>query len=127
MSSILRFTRDHEWVKVDGAAASVGISVHAVGELGDVIFVELPAVGDTVAQGGKIAVVESVKAASDVFSPVAGKVVEVNEALSDNPAMLNEDPMGEAWIAKLKIENTADLDGLMNSEQYENYLKEASH
>ncbi|MCR4424781.1 MAG: glycine cleavage system protein GcvH [Firmicutes bacterium] len=124
MASVVKFTRDHEWVRVEGNTAAVGITEHAVHELGDVIFVELPEVGLSANQGEKLAVVESVKAVADVFAPVGGVVTGVNDALTGKPDLLNEDPMGEAWIAKLEIANMGELDGLMDADEYEAFLKE---
>jgi glycine cleavage system H protein len=119
----LRYSKEHEWVKVDGDVATVGISPYAQEQLGDVVFVELPEVGKTVAKGKELAVVESVKAASEVYAPVGGTVVEVNAALSDAPATVNEDALGKGWFAKLKLSNKADLDGLMDEAAYKTYCE----
>ncbi len=118
-----KFTKDHEWVLVEGDLGTVGITDYAQQQLGDVVFVELPAVGQAVSQGGQAAVVESVKAASEVYSPVAGEVVEANDALADNPAMVNESAEGEGWFFKLRLANPADLDGLMDQAAYDEYVK----
>ena len=117
------YTRDHEWIDVDGTTATVGITDYAQGQLGDVVFVELPAPGQQVAAGKEAAVVESVKAASEVYAPVAGDVVEVNEALADDPALVNRDPQGEGWFVKLRIENQGDLDDLLDEAAYKEYCE----
>ncbi len=118
-----RYTRDHEWVRLDGDLAVVGISDHAQEQLGDIVFVELPEIGKKLTKGGEAAVVESVKAASEVFAPVAGEVVEVNTALTDNPAAVNASPEGEGWFMKLKLANRADLDALMDADAYKAFLE----
>ena len=122
--STLRFTKDHEWIRLEGDTATVGISDYAQGQLGDVVFVELPEAGRAVTKGGEAAVVESVKAASEVYAPVGGEVVGVNDALSGDPALVNRDPMGEGWFLKLKISNPAELDGLMDEAAYAAFLKD---
>lgn len=114
----VRFTKDHEYVRIDGDIATIGITDHAQSQLGDVVFVELPAVGRAVTAGGDAAVVESVKAASDVYAPVSGTVVEVNAALPDQPGLVNEDPQGRAWFMKIRMSNLAELDGLMDEAAY---------
>ena len=121
--SEIRFSKDHEWVKVDGDTATVGITVYAQEQLGDVVFVDLPAVGKKVEKGKEMAVVESVKAASEVYAPLTGEVVEVNAALSDAPAMVNEDAMGKGWFAKLKIANKGELGELMDEAAYKKYVE----
>ena len=118
----LRFTKEHEWVRIDGDVATGGISDYAQSQLGDVVFVELPAVGKKVAQGGAAAVVESVKAASEVYAPVSGEVVEVNAALPDNPGLVNSGPMGDGWFMKIKLSNKAELAELMDEAGYKAYL-----
>ena len=118
-----RYTKEHEWIRLDGAVALVGISDHAQEQLGDIVFVELPDVGRKLAKGEEIAVVESVKAASEVFAPVAGEVVDVNQALSDSPGSVNVAAEGSGWIVKLKPDNAADLDGLMDEGAYEAFLE----
>lgn len=118
----MRFTKDHEWIKLDGDTAAVGITAYAAQQLGDVVFVETPEVGKTVKAGDPLAVVESVKAASDVFSPIDGVVVEAQGALSDRPEAVNEDPEGEAWFAKLKVADPTQLDALMDRAAYEAFL-----
>jgi glycine cleavage system H protein len=121
-----RFTKDHEWVRIDAGMATVGITDHAQRQLGDVVFVELPEVGRRVVQSEAVAVVESVKAASDVFSPIAGEVAEVNGDLVGQPALVNEDAEGKAWFFKLKVANAADLDALMDRAAYAAFVKESS-
>jgi glycine cleavage system H protein len=121
-----RFTKDHEWIRLDGGIATVGITDHAQTQLGDVVFVELPDVGRTVAQSEAVAVVESVKAASDVFSPIAGEVTEVNGDLTGQPALVNEDAEGKAWFFKIKVADAAELDALMDRAAYEAFVKESS-
>ncbi len=124
--AIERFTKDHEWIRVDGGVATIGITEHAQTQLGDVVFVELPDVSRKVAQGEAVAVVESVKAASDVFAPVSGEVVETNNDIVGQPALVNEDAEGKAWFFKVKVANTAELDGLMDRAAYDAFVKESS-
>ena len=121
-----RFTKDHEWIRVDGGIGTVGITHHAQDQLGDVVFVELPVVGRKAAKGETVAVVESVKAASDIYAPIAGEVTEANAALADQPALVNEDAEGKAWFFKLRIADAAELDGLMDRAAYEAFVKAAS-
>ena len=116
------FTSEHEWIKVEGDIGTVGITDHAQGALGDVVFVELPAVGKKVSKGGDAAVVESVKAASDVNSPVSGDVADANQAIVDQPALVNESPEDGAWFFKVKLSNTAELDGLMDRAAYDAFV-----
>lgn len=113
-----KFTKDHEWVRIDGGVATVGISVHAAEQLGDVVFVELPAIGKKLKKGDDMAVVESVKAASDVYAPISGEVVEVNQSIVDDPAKVNGDPQGAAWFVKLKASNPAEANDLMDEAAY---------
>jgi glycine cleavage system H protein len=120
------FTKDHEWIRVDGDIGTVGITGHAQEQLGDVVFVELPDVGRKVSQGEAVAVVESVKAASDVFAPVAGEVTEVNGALPEQPGLVNEDAEGKAWFFKLKVTDAAGLAALMDRAGYEAFVKETA-
>jgi glycine cleavage system H protein len=117
-----RYTKDHEWIRLDGDVATVGISEHAQSALGDIVYVELPEIGREVEQGGEAAVVESVKAASDVYAPVSGQVVAVNEALDGSPATINEDAEGKGWFFRLKPSSPAQIDALMTAEQYKEYL-----
>ena len=119
----LYYTKDHEWVKIDGGTATIGIADHAQDALGEITFVELPEVGKEVQACGALAVVESSKAASDVYSPIAGRVVEVNEQLEIEPEFVNNDCYGQGWIAKLEIDGKPGFDKLMDSIKYEEYLK----
>jgi glycine cleavage system H protein len=118
----MRFTKDHEWVAVEGDVATVGITAYAAEQLGDVVFVEVPEVGKTVAQGDALAVVESVKAASDVYAPVSGEVVEANGELSDSPETVNALPEAGGWFARIKLSNAAEVDALMDRDAYEAFL-----
>jgi len=121
----IKYTPDHEWLKVDGDTATVGITHHAQDALGDVVFVDLPEVGKTLAAKDVAGVVESVKAAADVYMPVAGEITEVNEALRADPALANTDPMGAGWFFKVKLSNAADLDGLMDETSYTSFSANA--
>ncbi len=114
----LRYSKEHEWVRVDGAQATIGITSFAADELGDIVFVELPEPGAEVRQFGTFGVIESVKAVSDLYAPVSGEVTEVNEALRDRPELVNGDPFGEGWIAKLTLSDPSELDGLMDAAAY---------
>ena len=118
----LKYSKDHEWVRVEGDVGTVGISDYAQDQLGDVVYVELPEVGRTVAQNEEAAVVESVKAASEVYAPVSGEVVEVNQALEDDPALVNGDPTGEGWFLKLRLSAPGELDGLMDDAAYADFV-----
>jgi glycine cleavage system H protein len=120
----LHFTKDHEWISVDGGIATVGITAHAQDQLGDVVFVELPDVGRKAGQAEAVAVVESVKAASDVFAPISGEVTEVNGDLAANPALVNEDAEGKAWFFKIKVADEGELAKLMDRAAYEAFVKE---
>ena len=120
----LRFTKDHEWIRVEGGDAVVGITDYAQSQLGDVVFVEVPAAGKALKAGGEAAVVESVKAASEVYAPVSGTVVEGNAALPDKPETVNSDPMGAGWFFKVKLANPAELDGLMDKAAYDKFVAE---
>lgn len=119
----LYFTSEHEWIRVDGDIATVGISDHAQQALGDIVFVQVPEVGRTLAKGEEAAVVESVKAASDVFAPAGGQVIDGNAALADDPALINRDAEGEGWFFKLRLGDPGDLDGLMDEGGYRDWLK----
>ncbi|MFM1908790.1 MAG: hypothetical protein RLZZ591_2467 [Pseudomonadota bacterium] len=124
MSNIL-YTPEHEWLSIEGDIATVGITHHAQDALGDVVFVDLPAVGDTLAAKSVAGVVESVKAAADVYMPVTGEILEVNEALRADPALANTDPLGAGWFFKVKLANVAELDGLMNETSYSDFAASA--
>ena len=121
-----RYTRDHEYISLEGDTATVGITDYAQAQLGDVVFVELPEVGKRLAKGEEAAVVESVKAASEVFAPVSGEVVAVNEALESAPGTVNEDATGRGWFMKLKVNDAAELDGLMSETEYAEFLASVS-
>ena len=118
-----RYTNQHEWLRLDGDVATVGITTFAAGQLGDVVFVELPEVGRKVAQGGEIAVVESVKAASEVYAPLGGEVSESNAALGEDPAKINADPEGEGWFFRMRVADQGELAKLMTPEQYGEFVK----
>ena len=118
----MRFTKDHEWVELNGDVATIGITNYAAEQLGDVVFVEVPEIGRQVALGDGLAVVESVKAASDVYAPISGEVVEANAALADTPETVNQEPEGAGWFAKLKIADSAQIDALMDRHAYDAYL-----
>lgn len=118
----LKYTEDHEWVRPSDDGAAIGITDHAQAALGDITFVELPAVGDTVTKGESFGVVESVKAASDLYAPISGEVVEVNEALADTPESVNTDPYGAAWMIKVKPADPAEFDALLDAPAYEAIL-----
>jgi glycine cleavage system H protein len=119
----LYFTKEHEWVRVEGDVATVGISDHAQEALGDIVFAEVPDAGRSVAKGDDAAVVESVKAASDVYAPVSGDVTEGNAALADDPSLINRDPEGEGWFFKLKLSDPSELEGLMDEAAYREWVK----
>ena len=120
----LRFTRDHEWVRLDGDLAIVGITDYAQSQLGDVVYVELPKIGQRVEKGKEAAVVESVKAASEVYAPVSGEVAEINEMLTTDPATVNADPMGDGWFIKLRLDDPKELDSLMEEGGYKRFIEE---
>jgi glycine cleavage system H protein len=119
-----RFTQDHEWVRLDGDLAVIGITDFAQSQLGDVVYVELPEVGRQVEQGKEAAIVESVKAASEIYAPVSGEVAEVNDALAADPAKVNADPMGEGWFLKLRLADPKQLDRLMDEAAYQRFVEE---
>lgn len=121
--SELCYTEEHEWIRLEGEIGVVGITDYAQEQLGDVVYVELPEIGKVVARGEEAAVVESVKAASEVYAPVSGEVVEVNEALAEDPAKVNADPTGDGWFLKLKVGDPAELDALMDDEAYNAYVE----
>jgi glycine cleavage system H protein len=119
----LYFTKEHEWIRVEGDTATVGISDHAQEQLGDIVFAEVPEAGRQLSKGQEAAVVESVKAASDVYAPVSGEVIEGNPAVADDPALINSDPEGDGWFFKLKLSDPGELDGLMDETAYRDWLK----
>jgi glycine cleavage system H protein len=118
-----RYTSDHEWVRLDGDIATVGISQYAQEQLGDIVYVELPEIGKTLKAGAEAAVVESVKAASEVYAPISGEVVEINDALADAPAKVNESPESAGWFLKLKVANRSEFDALMDASAYKAFLE----
>jgi glycine cleavage system H protein len=122
--TVLRFTRDHEWIRIEGDLAVVGITDYAQSQLGDVVYVELPEIGRRVEKGKEAAVVESVKAASEVYAPVSGEVAEVNEEVAADPAKVNADPMGEGWFIKLRLADPQELDGLLDETAYQRFVEE---
>ena len=117
-----KFTEDHEWIRIDGDIGTIGITDYAQGQLGDVVYVELPAPGKHVSQGGDMAVVESVKAASEVYAPVSGEIIEANGSLADKPETINGDAMGAGWFVKLKLKNIGELAKLMDESQYKTFI-----
>ncbi len=118
----MKYTEDHEWLRVEDDLVLVGITAHAATQLGDIVFVELPEVGTMVAKGDEVVVIESVKAASDILAPIDGEIVEVNDALGDKPGTVNDDPMGTAWFFKLKVDDLSVLDGLISEDEYEELI-----
>ena len=125
--SEVKFSKEHEWIKLDGDTATIGITQHATEMLGDIVFVELPEVGSSVAKDGNAGVVESTKAASDIYTPVSGEIIENNKSIVDDPAKINSDPENKAWFFKLKITNKSEMDSLMNKEEYEKFSKESGN
>jgi glycine cleavage system H protein len=119
----VRYTKDHEYIRVDGNEATVGITDYAQGQLGDVVFVELPVIGKALARGAEAAVVESVKAASEIYAPVTGEVTAINSALEETPGRVNDDPLGEGWFFKIKVTNPAELAELMDAAAYEAFVQ----
>lgn len=122
---MIKFTENHEWIKVEGASATVGITQHAQDALGDVVFVDLPEVGSRHGKGDTAGVVESVKAAADIYMPATGEITEVNDALREDPALANSDPLGAGWFFKLKLSDTAELDALMDETSYGDFSAKA--
>ncbi len=120
----LKYTKEHEWVRLDGDSVVVGITDHAQDSLGDIVYVELPEEGSSVAKDEPFGVVESVKAVSDLYAPVSGSVTEVNDAIVDSPEVINEDPYGEAWMIRIELSSADELDDLLSAEDYEKYLEE---
>ncbi len=120
----LKYTKEHEWVKVDGSIATVGITDYAQDSLGDVVYVELPSEGGSVTKNEPFGVVESVKAVSDLYSPVSGSVAEVNDAIIDSPEVINDDPYGDAWMIRVEVHSPNDLSDLLSAEEYQKYIEE---
>jgi glycine cleavage system H protein len=123
--SEVKYSKEHEWIKLDGDTAVIGITQHATEMLGDIVFVELPEIGSSVVKDGNAGVVESTKAASDIYTPVSGEIIENNQAIVDDPAKVNNDPENDAWFFKLKITDKSEMDLLMNKEEYEKFSKES--
>ncbi|RLB36116.1 MAG: glycine cleavage system protein GcvH [Deltaproteobacteria bacterium] len=119
----LRYTNDHEWAKADGDLIVCGVSDYAQDQLGDIVYVELPQIGDELEQGGQFGTVESVKAVAELYSPVSGEVVEINTTLEDSPQLVNQDPYGNGWMIKIKAKDPGQLEGLMDAQQYKELLK----
>jgi glycine cleavage system H protein len=119
-----KYSEDHEWIVIDGDVGTVGISDYAQEQLGDIVYIELPETGHVVVKGDETAVVESVKAASEIYAPVTGEIVAANKALADNPALVNIDPLGEGWLFKLKLRDVGELDELMDEDGYAEFVKE---
>jgi len=124
--SDVKYSKEHEWLKLDGDIATIGITKHATEMLGDIVFAELPEKGSSVEKDGTAGVVESTKAASDVYTPVSGEVIDANQIIVDDPSKINADPEGEAWFFKLKIKDVKELDTLMNKDEYDKFAKESS-
>ena len=124
--SDVKYSKEHEWIKLDGDIATIGITKHATEMLGDIVFAELPEKGSSVEKDGTAGVVESTKAASDVYTPVSGEVVDNNQAIVDDPSKINNDPEGDVWFFKLKIKDVKELDTLMNKDEYDKFAKESS-
>ena len=118
-----KYTKEHEWVNIAGDSATIGVTDHAQHELGDIVFVDLPKTGSTVTKGQTFGSVESVKAVSDIYSPVSGEVTSVNDLLSNTPEKLNEDPHGEGWLIQVKLSGTGNMDGLMSAAEYQDYIR----
>ena len=119
-----KYSKDHEWIDINGDIATIGITNHAQESLGDIVYIELPEIGKKVIAGGEVSVIESVKAASDIYTPLEGEIVEVNETLKDNASIVNQDPENKGWIFKLKINDNSNFDKLMTLSDYENFLKQ---
>ena len=123
--SDVKYSKEHEWIKLEGEVATIGITKHATEMLGDIVFAELPEKGSSVEKDGTAGVVESTKAASDVYTPVSGEVIDTNQVIVDDPAKINEDPEGAAWFFKLKMKDTSEMDTLMSKEEYDKFAKES--
>ena len=125
--SNVKFSKEHEWIKLEGEVATIGITKHAAEMLGDIVFVELPEKGSNVEKDGTAGVVESTKAASDVYTPVSGEIIEINQSIIDDPAKINADSEGDSWFFKLKMKDKTEMDSLMNKEEYDKFSKENSN
>ncbi len=125
--SEVKFSKDHEWIKIEEEVATIGITKHATEMLGDIVFVELPEKGSTVEKDGTAGVVESTKAASDVYTPVSGEVIDINQAIVDDPSIINSDPEGDAWFFKLKIKDQSEMNSLMSADDYAKFAKESGN
>ena len=125
--SEVKFSKDHEWIKIEEEVATIGITKHATEMLGDIVFVELPEKGSTVEKDGTAGVVESTKAASDVYTPVSGEVIDINQAIVDDPSIINSDPEGNAWFFKLKIKDQSEMNSLMSADDYAKFAKESGN
>ena len=124
--SEVKYSKEHEWIKIEGEEAIIGITKHATEMLGDIVFAELPEKGSNVEKDGTAGVVESTKAASDVYTPVSGEVIDINQTIVDDPSKINEDPEGDAWFFKLKLKDKSEMESLMNREEYDKFAKESS-
>ena len=124
--SDVKFSKEHEWIKIEGEVATIGITKHAAEMLGDIVFVELPEKGSNVEKDGTAGVVESTKAASDIYTPVSGELIDINQSIVDDPSKINADPEGNAWFFKLKMKDKSEMDSLMNKEEYDKFSKENS-
>ena len=124
--SDVKYSTEHEWIKLNGEEATIGITNHATEMLGDIVFAELPEKGSSVEKDGTAGVVESTKTASDIYTPVSGEVIDINQTIVDDPSKINEDPEGSAWFFKLKIKDKSEMDSLMNKEEYDKFAKETS-
>ena len=124
--SNIKYSKEHEWIKLEGDEAIIGITKHATEMLGDIVFTELPEKGSNVEKDGTAGVVESTKAASDVYTPVSGEVIDINQSIVDDPSKINEDPEGSAWFFKLKLKDKSEMDSLMNKEEYDKFAKEST-
>ena len=124
--SDVKYSKEHEWIKLNGEEATIGITNHATEMLGDIVFAELPEKGSSVEKDGTAGVVESTKTASDIYTPVSGEVIDINQIIVDDPSKINEDPEGSAWFFKLKIKDKSEMDSLMNKEEYDKFAKESA-
>jgi len=121
--SELKYTKQHEWVRVEGGTGTIGITDYAQDQLGDIVFVELPAVGTAINAAQKLGEIESVKAVSELFAPISGEVIEANDSLADSPEAVNDDPYGDGWMVKMRFSDAAELDGLLSSDEYEAFIE----